>query len=149
MTDTPTDDAEINSPPGQTPVDNPPKHSWPTASISELISMCVSPAMIGLGIVPLPGQDTPEVDLPLARHFIDLLTVLEEKATGNLNESEQAEIDNALHDLRMTCLRLANATPQVSAPAEPPGEMSPDNTFSSTTSESSSPDETPPLDEDD
>lgn len=112
--------------------------------------MCVSPAMIGLGIVPLPGQDTPEVDLPLARHFIDLLTVLEEKATGNLNESEQAEIDNALHDLRMTCLRLANATPRVSAPAEPPpGEMSPDNTFSPTTSESSSPDETPPLDEDD
>ena len=38
---------------------------WPAVSIRELVTMCASPALIGLGIVPLPGQEQPEIDLIL------------------------------------------------------------------------------------
>jgi hypothetical protein len=38
-----------------------------------------------LGQVPDPFSGKPECNLPVARHFIDTLAVLEEKTKGNLS----------------------------------------------------------------
>ena len=84
-------------------------NQWPDASIGELITMCSSPALIGLGIVPAPGQDTAEVDLPLARHFIDLLALLNDKTEGQLEGTDQLAIDQALHELRMAFVQVQDA----------------------------------------
>jgi hypothetical protein len=84
-------------------------NQWPDASISELITMCSSPALIGLGIVPAPGQDTAEVDLPLARHFIDLLALLNDKTEGQLEDTDQLALDQALHELRMAFVQVQDA----------------------------------------
>jgi hypothetical protein len=84
-------------------------NQWPDASIGELITMCSSPALIGLGIVPAPGQDTAEVDLPLARHFIDLLALLNDKTEGQLEDTDQLAIDQALHELRMAFVQVQDA----------------------------------------
>jgi hypothetical protein len=81
-------------------------NQWPDASIGELITMCSSPALIGLGIIPAPGQDTAEVDLPLARHFIDLLALLNEKTEGQLEDTDQLAVDQALHELRMAFVQV-------------------------------------------
>ena len=59
--------------------------------------MCTSPVLIGLGIVPVPGQEESVVDLPMARHFIDLLALLDEKTAGSLSAEEQQAIDQSLH----------------------------------------------------
>ena len=84
-------------------------NQWPDASIGELITMCSSPALIGLGIVPAPGQDTAEVDLPLARHFIDLLALLNDKTEGQLEDTDQLSLDQALHELRMAFVQVQDA----------------------------------------
>ena len=110
-------------PTSQTPSPDP----WPPASMGELITMCSTPAMIGLGIVPAPGQEEPEVDLHLARHFIDLLAILDEKTAGQLDEAEQKGLDQALHELRMACVQMQQATPeQDDAAADPPSADTPD-----------------------
>jgi hypothetical protein len=87
-------------------------NQWPDASIGELITMCSQPVLIGLGIVPAPGQDTTEVDLPLARHFIDLLALLNDKTEGQLEDTDRLEIDQALHELRMAFVQVQDAQRQ-------------------------------------
>ena len=80
--------------------------TWPTASMAELITMCTSPVLIGLGIVPVPGQEESVVDLPMARHFIDLLALLDEKTADSLSAEEQQAIDQSLHELRMAFVQV-------------------------------------------
>lgn len=80
--------------------------TWPTASMAELITMCTSPVLIGLGIVPVPGQEETVVDLPMARHFIDLLALLDEKTADSLSAEEQQAIDQSLHELRMAFVQV-------------------------------------------
>jgi hypothetical protein len=46
------------------------------------------------------GQPTPP-NLPMAKHAIDLLTVLEEKTKGNLTSEEQQILESLLFDLRL------------------------------------------------
>ena len=93
---------------------------WPEASVGELITMCSSPALIGLGIVPAPGQDEPEVDLHLARHFIDLLALLENKTEGQLDQAESQALEQALHELRMAFVQVRQAQQeQADTPADP------------------------------
>ena len=68
--------------------------------------MCTSPVLIGLGIVPVPGQEESVVDLPMARHFIDLLALLDEKTADSLSAEEQQAIDQSLHELRMAFVQV-------------------------------------------
>ena len=49
--------------------------------------------MVSLGALPEPGTDEPVLRLGLARHFIDLLNVLEEKTKGNLSGRGRAVVD--------------------------------------------------------
>ena len=73
----------------------------PPASMPFLISMLSSQVMMAMGFLPTPDGQQPPVDLPLAKHFIDLLGVLDEKTKGNLNEEEQTMLTESLHQFRM------------------------------------------------
>ena len=96
--------------------------------MGELITMCSSPALIGLGIVPAPGKEEPEVDLHLARHFIDLLTLLGEKTAGQLDEAETKGIQQALHELRMGFVQIQQASQQqADAPTDPSQHKPPED----------------------
>ena len=77
--------------------------------------MCTSPVLIGLGIVPVPGQEETVVDLPMARHFIDLLALLDEKTADSLSAEEQQAMDQSLHELRMAFVQVQ----QTAADSEP------------------------------
>ncbi len=73
----------------------------PPADFATLVSMLSTQAMVALGVLPDPTSQKTEVRLPVARHFIDLLGVLEEKTKGNLNETERRLLDETLHQLRL------------------------------------------------
>ncbi len=45
-------------------------------------------------------SERPKPDLRLARHTIDLMTMLQEKTRGNLTVEEQRLMDNSLTELR-------------------------------------------------
>jgi hypothetical protein len=72
----------------------------PPASFQSLVQMLVTQALIALGQVPHPGTGRPQPQLPLARHLIDLLGVLESCSSGNLEPEEARLIAESLHVLR-------------------------------------------------
>lgn len=73
----------------------------PPASFEFLVSGMATQAVAAMG--QLPGDDDKPlpVRLDYARHYIDLLGVVESKTAGNLTESEQKFLQNTLHQLRM------------------------------------------------
>jgi Domain of unknown function (DUF1844) len=79
--------------------ENTPK--FPEATFEHLVQMLSTQAMIALGVIPHPGTNKPEVQLPLARHMIDLLGLVETKTAGNLTPAETAFLAGYLHSLRM------------------------------------------------
>ncbi len=63
-------------------------------------------ALISLGEIPAaPGQAT-RTDLTAARQMIDILAMLQQKTSGNLDAGEGQMLENVLHDLRMRYVEL-------------------------------------------
>src|SRR4051794_13794623 len=73
----------------------------PSANISVLVQLLASQAMLAMGKIQVPGQPELKVDLAAAKHFVDLLGVLEEKTKGNLTPDESAMLNSVAHELRM------------------------------------------------
>jgi Domain of unknown function (DUF1844) len=70
------------------------------ASFEFLVEQYVTQIMVALDAITLPGGKR-SVDLDLAKFYIDLLGVVEEKTKNNLTSEEQNLISGALYDMRM------------------------------------------------
>lgn len=80
----------------------------PPASFSMMVQMFATQAMVALGVIPSPeGKQIRQ--LPLAKHFIDLMSVLEEKCKGNLSKDEEKLLEQSLYELRMAYVQLSSA----------------------------------------
>jgi hypothetical protein len=79
----------------------------PPASFASLVSSLVTQILFALGGIQDPQTGRRYVDLALAKHHIDSLSVLEEKTKGNLTEEEKKLLDRALYEMRMQYVRLA------------------------------------------
>jgi hypothetical protein len=73
----------------------------PPASLSVLVQLLASQAMLAMGKMQVPGQPDLKVDLDAAKHFVDLLGVLEQKTKGNVTPEEAGTISSVAHELRM------------------------------------------------
>ncbi|PQO41473.1 DUF1844 domain-containing protein [Blastopirellula marina] len=73
----------------------------PPPDFRMLVSMLATQAFAAMGQIPNPATGQPMVELPLAKHMIDMLTVIEAKTKGNLSADEDKFLENALHELRM------------------------------------------------
>lgn len=73
----------------------------PPASLQLLVTTLLSQALSALGQMPSDDGSQPDVNLPYAKHFIDLAGVVEEKTKGNLTEEESQFVTESLHQLRM------------------------------------------------
>lgn len=73
----------------------------PPASLIMLISSLASQAMASMGL--LPGDDGKPLpkNLKFARHFIDLIAVVEDKTRNNLTNDEASFLKSTLLHLRM------------------------------------------------
>lgn len=81
--------------------------SLPAASFAALVSSIVTQIMFALGAIEDPQTRRRYRDMALAKHNIDMLGVLEEKTKGNLSEEEKRLLDQALYEVRMQYVRLA------------------------------------------
>ena len=80
----------------------------PPPRFETLIQLLSSQAVLALGMIPGPdGKLTKE--LPLARDFSDLLSILDEKTKGNLSDDEAKQLEVTLHDLRMIFLQQSKS----------------------------------------
>lgn len=73
----------------------------PPANWEALVSMFATQTLVALGQLRMAENEPPQVRLPEAKYFIDLLGVLEEKSRGNLTAAEASGLTNTLHQLRM------------------------------------------------
>lgn len=89
----------------------------PEPSILELVQMIIMQVSVGLGGMqdPSTGQAIPP-SLPLAKHYIDLLEVLQKKTEGHLDENEKRVIDGTLHELRVAFVQVVNELRNATAP---------------------------------
>ena len=73
----------------------------PPASFEFLVSSLATQAVAAMGKLPSEdGQNLP-VNREYAKHFIDLLGVIEDKTQGNLNDAENSFLQDALRQIRM------------------------------------------------
>lgn len=78
----------------------------PPASLEFLVTSLATQAMASMGQIPgEDGQPMPK-NLDYARHFIDLIAVLEEKTKGNLTDDEDKFIQGTLHQMRMIFVQV-------------------------------------------
>ena len=78
----------------------------PPASLSYLASSLSIQASICLGLMPDPSGK-PAKNLPVAKHLIDTLEVLQQKTEGNRTPEETEDIEAMLYQLRMAYVQVA------------------------------------------
>jgi hypothetical protein len=67
-----------------------------------------SPAAAAMGMTEHPGLAPGELDLPLAKHCIDLLGTIQQKTRGNLGTQEGQILEGLLAELRMQYISLTS-----------------------------------------
>jgi len=79
----------------------------PPPTFPSLLVGLATSALIHLGESPEPGPGAPPVDLPAAKHAIDLLGILKTKTKGNLEGEEEALLETLLYDLRLKYVKAS------------------------------------------
>ena len=113
----------------------------------EFVMMQAQNAALFLGQIPNPQTGQGEVNLELAKMFIDQLAMIQEKTRGNLTNEETAVLRNTLSNLQMAFVEVSQQTrgekPAAASapePSTPPAESS-----ATAPAESSSAPVTPPA----
>jgi hypothetical protein len=97
-------------------------HELPPATFMVLMSTLATQAMAAMGLLPDPMTGQPAVNSPMAKHFIDLLAMLQEKTKGNLTDEESNHLRDGLHQLRM--IYVSADKPQSAQTADSPAKSS-------------------------
>ena len=84
-----------------------PTPAFPPVDFHTFVLSLGSSALLHLGEIENPNDGVSQKDLPLAKHTIDILVMLEEKTKGNLSTAEERLMESLLYDLR---LRYVEAT---------------------------------------
>ena len=92
-----------------------------TQRFIEFVMMHAQNAALFLGQIPNPKTGESEINLDLARMFIDQLEMIREKTRGNLTSEETTVLRNALSNLQMAFVEASGSSqPQPAAQPEPP-----------------------------
>jgi hypothetical protein len=97
--------ADSASAPGQAAAE--PPLGLPAVDFHTFVLSLGSSALLHLGELEHPDVGAPQMDLPLAKHTIDILAMLEEKTKGNLTPAEAKLIESLLYDLRLRFVELS------------------------------------------
>src|ERR1043166_389605 len=95
----------------------------------EFVMMHAQNAALFLGQIPNPKTGEGEVNLELAKMFIDQLAMIQEKTRGNLSNDEMTVLKNTLSNLQMIYVEVAQS-PQGATPNPPTPEPEPERSTS-------------------
>ncbi|MEZ4820655.1 MAG: DUF1844 domain-containing protein [Bdellovibrionota bacterium] len=76
-------------------------NQFPEVNFINLAASLGTSCMMHLGLLENPSTKAKELDLEMAQHEIDLLTMLETKTKGNLDQQEEGFLTQLLYELRM------------------------------------------------
>ena len=95
--------AEVTNPPSGGTFVTPPggATALPVVDFHTFVLSLGSSALLHLGEIEHPDVGATQTDLPMAKHTIDILVMLEQKTKGNLTPAEEKLIQSLLYDLRL------------------------------------------------
>src|ERR1700756_757558 len=89
----------------------------PPANFLFLVESILMQAQMQLGLLNFGDKDEKtEPNLPVARHSIDLLAMLQDKTRGNLSTEEQRLLENGLTELRFRYVQVADEQKRKNSP---------------------------------
>jgi hypothetical protein len=95
--------------PDDMPSDMPEGMPIPPATFEFFVLSMKMQAEMSLGLLHFGEEkDRPKPDLRVARHSIDLLSMIAEKTKGNLSLDEQRLIENSLTELRFRFVHVSD-----------------------------------------
>ena len=109
----------------------------------EFVMMHAQNAALFLGQIPNPQTGQGEVNLELAKMFIDQLAMIQEKTRGNLTSEEAAVLRNTLSNLQMAFVEVSQQ--QKGAPAAAPTQPAEAQPPPAPDERSTSAEQTPPI----
>ena len=86
----------------------------------EFVMMQAQNAALFLGQIPNPQTGQGEVNLELAKMFIDQLGMIQEKTRGNLTNEEAAVLRNTLSNLQMAFVEVSQRGGKAESAPPPP-----------------------------
>ncbi|HVU50132.1 MAG TPA: DUF1844 domain-containing protein [Polyangia bacterium] len=92
---------EPPQPPSGKPAEAPQPSDIPTVDFHTFVLSLGSSALMHLGELERPGAGGAARDLPMAKHTIDILAMLQDKTRGNLTPDEDKLLESLLYDLRL------------------------------------------------
>lgn len=100
-----------------------------TQRFIEFVMMQAQQAAMFLGRIPNPQTGKPEVNLEIARMFIDQLEMIHEKTRGNLTSEETEILTRVLSDLQLAFVQASgpagSAAPAAPEPSDHPAKAEP------------------------
>ena len=78
-----------------------PPPQFPEINFATFVASLNASALLQLGAIEDPTSGQKNKNLPMAKQTIDILSMLQEKTTGNLSEEEENLLKNVLYDLRI------------------------------------------------
>jgi hypothetical protein len=84
----------------------------PPATFEFLVFSLKMQAEMRLGLLKLGEGMDEGLNLPAARHTIDMLAMIAEKTRGNLSLEEQRLIENSLTELRFRFVQVSESAPK-------------------------------------
>ena len=99
-------------PPRPDPAEPPPAGDAPKIDFITFIASLATNAMAALGVLPpeAGGRDLP-FNPALAKEYIDILGMLQEKTRGNLDPREDQALTRLVSDLRMQYVEISRGGP--------------------------------------
>jgi hypothetical protein len=88
----------------------------------EFVMMHAQNAALFLGQIPNPQTGQGEVNLDLAKMFIDQLAMIQEKTRGNLTNEETTVLRNAISNLQMAFVEVSQSSRGATASPPPPSK---------------------------
>ena len=85
-----------------------PQFPIPPASFTFLVLSMQAQAQMQLGLMHFGEEEKPKPQLDLARHTIDMMSILLEKTKGNLTMDEQRLLENSLTELRFRFVQVSD-----------------------------------------
>jgi len=105
----PSAETSVPQAPAQREVREDSSRALPPADFSTFVLSLGSSALIHLGEIEPPGETAKHRELPMAKHTIDLLTLLQEKTQSNLTPEEDKLLESLLYDLRLRYVEALKA----------------------------------------
>ena len=103
------------SAPEKTPAETA-KKPQPSAAFMSFVASLATNALAAMGALPEAKARGLPVNIELAREYIDILAMLEDKTRGNLAREEESTLHRMVTELRMNYLELAKRVTRAPTP---------------------------------